>query len=107
MQVLNGYAKEGNPPNKGAIAVYRDGGVQDPVVVYYTISGTATNGVDYEQLSGRARVKPNGVAKIQIVPINGVAREQNETVTLTLIPSPNYTIGSPDSGTVTIKRSRQ
>jgi len=71
--------------------------------VKYTLSGTATNGQDYQQLSGTVTF-PIGASGSGIIvrPIDDSIPEPDETVTVTLTPSSNYTILN-GTGTVTIQ----
>jgi len=91
----------------GVFTVYRSGDPTPSLNVYYCISGTASNGVDYQTI-GRFLMLSNGVMSNSIViePIN-LGQTNIETVTVELCPSPlmtpvNYLIGSPDSATVYI-----
>ena len=61
------------------------------LVVHYRISGTASNGLDYESLNGSATI-PAGVGStnIYIHPIADSLAEGAETVTLTLIAGTDY-----------------
>ena len=71
--------------------------------VFYTISGTATNGVDYRRLSGHATIRSGALkAAITVKPIDDTISEPDETAILTLSPNANYIIGSPSTATVTI-----
>ena len=73
------------------------------LVVFYTVSGTATNGSDYKVLRGTVTIRAGrNSASIAVRPIDDTLVEPDETVTLTLSPDPNYIVGSPSSATVTI-----
>ena len=84
----------------GAFAVQRTGGTGQTLLVNYRISGTATNGVDYQRLSGTATI-PAGQssAMIGVMPINNLAEGSNENVTVTLVPQnqPFTIVALPDS----------
>jgi Bacterial Ig domain/Calx-beta domain len=91
--------------------VYRSGNLAPAVNVYYTISGTAANGVDYQMISSFIQI-PSGAqaSNIVIQPIN-LGQMDTKTVTLTLARSPvltpgtvgiNYLIGTPRTATVFI-----
>jgi hypothetical protein len=91
----------------GVITVWRAGDPAPTLNVYYCISGTASNGVDYQAISQFVQLS-NGVTSNSIViePINH-GQTNIQTVTLDLCASPlmspvNYSIGSPDSATVYI-----
>nr|WP_295865448.1 Calx-beta domain-containing protein [uncultured Chitinophaga sp.] len=59
--------------------------VSEPVTVNYTVSGTATNGVDYVTLSGTMVLPPNRTTEpIDVIPIDDKIIEGTETVTMTL-----------------------
>jgi hypothetical protein len=71
--------------------------------VSYAMSGTATNGSDYQRLRGTASIPAAATqATITLRPINDALPEADETATATISPNAAYTIGSPGSGTVTI-----
>ncbi len=89
----------------GTFTVYRAGDATPALNVYYRISGTASNGVDYQTISNWVQI-PSGMRSNTIViqPINS-GQTGTGTVTLQLAPSPlltpvNYSIGSPASATV-------
>ena len=91
----------------GVFTVYRSGDPAPSLNVYYCISGTASNGVDYQAI-GQLVQLAGGVTSNSIViePINQ-GQTNLETITLDLCPSPlmmpvNYSIGSPASATVYI-----
>jgi len=73
------------------------------LVVFYTVSGTATNGSDYKVLRGSVTIRATrNSASIAVRPIDDTIVEPDETVTLTISPDPSYVVGSPSSATVTI-----
>lgn len=89
--------------NTATFVVRRDGPTNSNLTVFYTVSGTATNGGDYKLLSGSV-VIPAGQrsASIVILPVDDALPEKIETVVLGLIeppygsplPSP-YIVGRP------------
>jgi hypothetical protein len=76
--------------------------VTNNVTVNYSISGTATNGVDYTTI-GTSVVIPTGSssATVTVNPTDDSTGESGETVILTLANG-EYAIGSPSSATGTI-----
>ncbi len=84
------------------ISGYQASGVTNNVTVYYRVSGTASNGVDYTALSGVATLT-NGTGSTPIVinPIADSLLEGMETVTLTLMRTNDYLI-DPNNSTATI-----
>lgn len=85
-----------NSSNTGRFVVTRTGNLAANLLVNYTLSGTAVNGVDYTALSGTV-VIPAGqaTATITVTPLNDSLVEGDETVVATLTSSPLYNIGNP------------
>jgi hypothetical protein len=69
------------------------------VTVYYRVSGSAQNGIDYTNLSGSV-LASGGYAEIWLQPKYDNLQEFDETVTLTLIPTNNYVV-LPDNASAT------
>ena len=90
-------------PTPGVFTVSRSGSTLSALTVNYTVSGTATPGIDYLTLAGIV-VVPLGQssATITVTPFANVQVESNETVVVTLSPNAAYAVGSPNSATVTI-----
>jgi Bacterial Ig domain/Calx-beta domain len=87
--------------------VFRSGNPAPALNVYCCISGTASNGVDYQAIGSFVSL-PAGILSNTIVikPVN-LGRTGIKTVTVELCPSPlmipvNYSIGSPSRATVYI-----
>ncbi len=91
------------PAMAGSVTVKRDGDLTEALVVYYNVSGTASNGVDYAALSGTLTV-PAGAAtaNITVAPIADAVLEGDESVVVSLMNSVNYDVGTPGSATVFI-----
>lgn len=103
MTTLDGSASEVPSSDAGRIRINRTGATTADLTVLYSVGGTATNGTDYQRLRGRAVIRAgSGSANIQVRAIDDATVEPDETVILTLSPNAAYTIGSPNSGTVTI-----
>src|SRR5262249_9098591 len=103
---------EGDPSRPGIFKVVRTGGMKTKLNVHYMITGTAQNGIDYDEISGTVTI-PAGEssAPILIRPVPDKALEGTETVTLTLEqrfyivappPEEDYLVGDPKSATVSI-----
>ncbi len=98
-------ASESGDP--GQIVVSRNTATT-PIVVYYSVGGTATpaaapGGGDYLALSGSVSLGiAQTTAAIPIQPFQDSLVEGSETVVVTLQADPAYSIGSPSSATVTI-----
>lgn len=80
-------------PNNALLLVHRTGPTDAALVVHYSIGGTATNGADYEELSGTVEI-PAGAATAEIV-IRALSDDQAEgieSVRLHLLEDPAYAI---------------
>jgi Calx-beta domain len=96
-------ASEVPATDTGRFRITRSGCTDSDLSVFYTISGTATNGVDYRRLRGHATIRFGKTsAVITVQAIDDTISEPDETAILTLSPDPNYIIGSPSTATVTI-----
>jgi hypothetical protein len=102
IRAVDCLAIEGTPPNTASFRVRRTGPTNDALLVFYSVSGTASNGVDYTELAGTVTI-PAGrhSARITVTPIDDDLRERVESVVVTLAPSPAaspiepYRIGFP------------
>jgi hypothetical protein len=89
--------------NPGQFTLTRTGDLSNSLTVYYSVSGTATNGTDYNALTGFTTFAAgSSTALVNINPIDDPVYELNETVTLTLATNGNYNITNSNSATVTI-----
>jgi len=93
--------EDGTPA--GEFQVTRTGWTDAPLTVHYTIGGTAINGTDYQPLAASVLI-PSGASSVTIplLPVDDDEPENAETVQLTLIDDPNYTLGAANAATVTI-----
>jgi hypothetical protein len=93
---LDALAREGTPPNPATFRVRRTGSTNGPLNVFYAISGTASNGVDYSSLSGSV-VIPAGrrTARITVTPVDDRRPEPIETVILRVLGAALYNAGHP------------
>lgn len=87
----------------GKFTFTRTGLTTSPLIVFYSISGTATAGLDYTALSGSLTI-PVGAATqvLNVLPIDDTLAELSETVVVTLKTDATYAVGSPNNATVTI-----
>jgi hypothetical protein len=87
--------------NTGTFTVSRNGDLANPLTVFYGVSGTASNGVDYVSLPGSVTI-PAGtnVVAITVTPLADNDTNDFGTVILTLVPSPvaspaaTYSVGN-------------
>src|SRR5262249_46748087 len=87
----------------GTFRVWRTGSTARALTVSFAMSGTATNGNDYQSISTSITI-PAGqsFADIPLAAIHVTVVEGDELATLTLAAGTGYTVGSPSSATVTI-----
>ena len=99
--------------NPGVFTVYRDAGTNNPLRVFYSLGGTASNGVDYVALSNSVVIPPGAFsADVVVYPLPDKLVEGTETVVLQLEPvacpaiyppPPGcYVVGSPNQAVVYI-----
>ncbi len=90
--------------NTGSFTVTRTGSTSASLVVRYTMGGTATNGTDYNTLSGSVTI-PVGSASVNVnvVPISDAIFDPGETAVMTISPDTAYQVSSPNSDAVTIQ----
>ncbi|MGC8829802.1 MAG: FAD-dependent oxidoreductase [Verrucomicrobiia bacterium] len=85
------------------LTLTRSGNTNQELSVYYTVSGIASNGIDYSQLSGVVNFPVNSAfAAILIEPLEDLLSEGDESVVITLLPNTNYIIGNFSNATVWI-----
>jgi hypothetical protein len=91
------------PADPGVFTIARFGDTSSAVTIPYEIGGTALNGIDYVQIPNEV-IMGIGVsnATVTITPIDDLALEGPETVSLTLIETNGYYVVAPASATVTI-----
>src|SRR5436309_4873512 len=93
----------------GTFTVRRTGATNFSLLVFYQLSGSASNGVDYEQLGNTVQI-PAGKfeASFTVKPIDDSLVEGTENVLAQLVASPmmcmtcGYTIGTPSLAAVII-----
>ena len=92
----------------GTVTVYRFGGdYSEPLKVSVHWHGTATNGVDYEEIASVVEF-PSGVSAIvvEVVPLGDlVGGESEEFASISLVAGDGYTVGSPSACSVGITDS--
>jgi len=100
-------ASEGTPcgvPDAGSFTIRRAGSTSSELTVHFTLSGTATTGVDYTSVLTSVTLPP-GVdsVPVAIVPVQDDSAEGAEFVTLTLSPAPlAYAIETPAQARIII-----
>ncbi len=97
-------AESGVTVNTGTFTITRTGDTTAALTVAYSVGGTATNGSDYNSLTGSVLIPAGQTsAAISVTPVNdGNAVEGNETIRLTLVDGGGYDLESIPDATVTI-----
>jgi hypothetical protein len=94
---------ENGRANPVRVILRRDGRIDRPLTVGFDISGTAANGVHYDQLSNEVTFATgSAVAEVLILPIDDAIFNGNRFLKLTLRASDNFIVGGTNSATVTI-----
>jgi uncharacterized protein (DUF1800 family) len=89
--------------NPGSYTVSRTGDLASPLTVGYMVSGTAVNGIDYQELSGSVTIPAYATsAVITVIPISSLSAPASSTVVLTLAGGAGYSVGPATSATVSI-----
>lgn len=99
-----------NEGGTGTFRIARSGSFSNSVRVFFNLSGTASNGLDYARITNMSVFIPafSNSAVVRPATTNDMLVEGNETIVLTLTPSPlasplpGYMIGTPGSATLTI-----
>ncbi|MBP0003068.1 MAG: S8 family serine peptidase, partial [Cyanobacteria bacterium SBC] len=108
VELTNGIARETEYWQTSQPAIFtvkRSGGDNSKAEnVYYTVSGSADNGIDYSVVSGVVTI-PAGSDRttVKIQPINDSKYEGTETVSLQVTANPNYKLGATTNGTASIE----
>ncbi len=96
------------PQDPGIFTVFRAGNTNEYLNIYYLISGSASNGVDYAMIGNFVAIPAGATSNtITITPLTNASTSVTRTVDLTLSPSPtlnpvNYEIGNPSNAVVYI-----
>lgn len=89
--------------NPGVFLVTRTGSIESPLLVAYTIGGTATPGIDYPSLFGSVTIPAGATGTtIPVTPAIDALVEGTETVSLALAAGAGYSVGKPAGAVVTI-----
>ena len=87
----------------GEFTFSRFGTTNTAATIFFAISGTASNGVDYVRFTNQIVIPAGSLTvKLPVLPVDDALVEGPETVTLTVQNNSAYTTGTPANGTVTI-----
>jgi hypothetical protein len=88
----------------GTFTVSRTGDTAADLTVYFSLTGTATDALDYTSSSSGSVIISSGFssAAVTIIPIDDASEEGSESVSLVISDNAAYTAGSPSSANITI-----
>ncbi|WP_172456265.1 Calx-beta domain-containing protein [Microcystis aeruginosa] len=96
-------ASAGEPANAGVFTLTRSGNIGNALTVNYLLAGSATNGVDYSNLTGRVTFAAgSSTTTVTINPIEDTAIEGNEVVLLQIAEGTGYTLGATSGAVITL-----
>jgi hypothetical protein len=91
------------PADPGEFTITRTGPTTDPLTVTYTVTGTATAGVDYTALSGSVTIGVGfSTATVRVTVLDDSEAEPPETVDVTISADVGYMVSASSTETVTI-----
>ena len=92
------HASDTNPVSSASFRITRSGTVTTPVVVRYTMAGTAVSGSDYLALSGSVSFAAGQtIADIPLTPKMDSILDGTKTVVLNITPAPAYSVNVPSA----------
>ena len=101
VNVTAGPAVEGGAA--GTFRITTTGTGSGNINVLYTVTGTATNGLDYAALSGTVTMGINTTSTLTITPLQDALVEGYETITIKLTPNPAYALALDSSATMNLQ----
>ncbi len=91
-------------PTAGTFTITRTGKTTSAATIPFTLSGTATNGKDYQKIDCTVDIPwRESFVDVTIMPKKDALKEGDETVILTIKPTLRYIVGPAGSATVTIE----
>ena len=97
----------GEPSDTGKFKFTTTGTGSGNITVRYTVTGTATPGVDYTALSGTLSIARNTTAEITVTPLDDALLEGYETVTLNIDADASYTTHLDRTATINLTDNDQ
>ena len=89
--------------NTALFTLARTGATTSTLTVLVAYGGTAVNGTDYATMATSLQIPAGQISStLSITPIDDALVEGMETITVTVRPSANYTVGSPSSVIITL-----
>jgi hypothetical protein len=89
--------------NTGAFTFTRTGPLTSALTVYFSVEGTARNGLDYAAIGNSVQIAAGAANTVlTITPLDDTVLEAAERVALKLLPDPNYSVGTVAPQNLTI-----
>lgn len=89
--------------NTGLFTITRTGSTAAALDVFFTVTGTATEGGDFAAIGTQATILAGQASvTLTVTPLDNLIAEVLETVIVTVTATPNYTVVAPGLATVTI-----
>lgn len=93
-----GAAAYENGPATRFFYIRRSGDLSQPLSVYYTVGGTAKQGLDYNEIGAGITIKAGTwLRRVEVTAIDDDLDESNESATLTLAVSQSYDVDQTKS----------
>jgi hypothetical protein len=94
VSVRTGSTTAVEPSTNGSFVFRSTASATGNITIHYTVSGTATAGVDYTALSGSVSISANGSNEVTVnIPVlDDTEAEDTETVVVKITPDPSYRI---------------
>ena len=93
----------GTPTNPGVFTLSRTGATTSALTVNLTVSGTATNGIDYSTIAATATFAAgSAMALVNVNVTDDILVEGPESVIVQVAPGSTYSVGAASIATVTI-----
>lgn len=104
--VVDSIADESEISDKATFRFTRDGATTEALIVKYALRGTASNGVDYNTLSGTVTIPAlQSTIDVDVVAISDALSEGVETVQLDILDAEFYRPGNSKTAVVLIVES--
>ena len=103
--VSNGSISE--PSSPGSFRFTTAGTGSENVTIHYTVTGSATPGVDYAALSGTLSMGRNTTADVTVTPMDDAQLEDYETITVTIDPDSAYSTFLDNTATLNLTDDEQ
>jgi hypothetical protein len=95
----------GDTDHPGIFTIFRDGLLDEPLTVFYSLGGSAENAEDYSELLESVTI-PRNCSAASIGVLAGLDGDSDEDVVLSLLDSEDYGFGGDTLSTVTIHEPR-